>query len=384
MGSASVPPTRSGDQDRLQSPFSVPTTAIPANTPIANADGQAIQYDSRVAQAAHVSEVPSGDTLTQVSADKWERLGRGFLGRQVDRKTQLTSDIEDQLSRQDSLDTDLGRDLLSDPDAASGQAGAEARTGDPVKGLLDDSNLVVAGSSKSKNATSLNELVERVVYYTLVVISVGVGFIAFGKLWQTRTVAKVDETNSDTELKVLNTIKLSSKVTLTLVGIGSEKIVVAADQVGVKSVIRLGDEGGSELDAFQSFEAVMSGADHPHDRPATPPKSKKPEPKPKPEPIPEPKAEPRADRYTLDMIGKVLSEANQSEGAEPKGAEPRRDRPAKIIRSSAPIANRTSSNTSSLPSSKDDDQAEVIAAMEAAMTESGLKDLILQSLKSKR
>lgn len=225
------------------------------------------------------------------------------------------------------------------------------------------------------NSGQLNELVERVVYYTLIVISLGVGFVAVSKIWQTKASTRVDDSSENSDLKVLNSIKLSSKVTLTLVGIGHEKVVVASDHDGVKSVIRIGDDGHSSLDEFRSFEDMMASVDEKAGQP------KQKIEKPKPQTSPEPVVQPRSDRYTLDMIGKVLEDATRTEVAEPG-----RERPSRIIRGDSGGAEpkSLSGQPAKRPERKEADQAAIVAVMEAAMTESGLKELVLQSLKAKR
>ena len=93
------------------------------------------------------------------------------------------------------------------------------------------------------------KLIERIAYNTLFVLILGVGFIFVAKKWLKPGGAAVNQVGSDFE--VLNTLSLPGKSNLLLVKVDDERLLVAIDPAGIKSVLHLTDSFAEKLGVYE-------------------------------------------------------------------------------------------------------------------------------------
>ncbi len=179
---------------------------------------------------------------------------------------------------------------------------------------------------------SLQDLVKQLGFSTLFVLFFGVGFIVIAKVWTSFNSKATQPTTPSNQFEVVTELKLAGKSCLTLVEVDSQRLVIAADPTGIKSVVPLSESFANRLAAFESdgepqqpftdrlsVTAVDSASDDPADT----------------------GVEPKDMTYSLGTIGK----RRQARSAESKTRQ------------------------------------QVQSEMESALTESGLKELILKSLR---
>ena len=192
-----------------------------------------------------------------------------------------------------------------------------------------------AGSNVTESPVSqesLQDLVKQLGFSTLFVLFFGVGFIVIAKLWTSFNSKATQPTTPSNQFEVVTELKLAGKSCLTLVEVDSQRLVIAADPTGIKSVVPLSESFANRLAAFEpdgepqqpfadrlSASTTDSASDDPTDT----------------------GVEPKDMTYSLGTIGKP----RQSQSAESKTRQ------------------------------------QVQSEMEAALTESGLKELILKSLR---
>lgn len=113
------------------------------------------------------------------------------------------------------------------------------------------------------------KLIERIAYNLLFVLTLGVGFIFVAKKWMKVGGAEVKPSKS--EFEVLNTLNLPGKSTLMLIKVNSNRLMVATDSTGVKSVVHLTDSFTENIDAYDDvpepsavnqLQQTRSFADH--------------------------------------------------------------------------------------------------------------------------
>ena len=113
------------------------------------------------------------------------------------------------------------------------------------------------------------KLIERIAYNLLFVLTLGVGFIFVAKKWMKVGGAEVKPSKS--EFEVLNTLNLPGKSTLMLIKVNSDRLMVATDSTGVKSVVHLTDSFTENIDAYDDvpepsavnqLQQTRSFADH--------------------------------------------------------------------------------------------------------------------------
>ena len=113
------------------------------------------------------------------------------------------------------------------------------------------------------------KLIERIAYNLLFVLTLGVGFIFVTKKWMKVGGAEVKPKQS--EFEVLNTLNLPGKSTLMLIKVNSDRLMVAIDSTGVKSVVHLTDSFTENIDAYDDvpeqsavnqLQQTRSFADH--------------------------------------------------------------------------------------------------------------------------
>jgi flagellar biogenesis protein FliO len=95
------------------------------------------------------------------------------------------------------------------------------------------------------------ELIEKIGYNTLFVLAFGVGFIFVAKAWLKPNANKPPA--DSTEFEVLSSLKLPGKSNLMLVKVDSERLLVALDPTGVKSVTHLSDSFADKLESYSEI-----------------------------------------------------------------------------------------------------------------------------------
>lgn len=109
----------------------------------------------------------------------------------------------------------------------------------------------------AKSQSKLQDVAEKVIYNTMIVLSIGVGFVLVAKQFLKPKKASSKNENSN-EFNVVSSMKLAPKVTLMLVEVGDDRLVVATDPTGIKSVVRLTESFATTLGAMDgSADAEM-------------------------------------------------------------------------------------------------------------------------------
>ena len=183
-------------------------------------------------------------------------------------------------------------------------------------------------------------LAEKLATNTMIVMVCGIGFILIAKQWMKLKPRKSKPTQAGFE--IVARIQVSPKSYLMEVNLGEERLVVATDPSGVKSVIRLTDTFSQTLDSFtdDETEAVNpTGTETRRDHKAA-----------RVETLND---RDNSDRYSLATLGK--SKPNRQS-----------DQPAKHGKNTITEA----------------EEAAIRIEMEEALAKHGLKNIILQNLKS--
>lgn len=119
----------------------------------------------------------------------------------------------------------------------------------------DNSDPSLAGLGFKTEGVS-RELIEKIGYNTMFVLAFGVGFIFVAKAW-----LKPKATHSKTEtteFEIVSTLKLPGKSNLMLVKVDSERLLVASDPTGVKSVTHLSDSFADKLESYSEISEPMA------------------------------------------------------------------------------------------------------------------------------
>ena len=139
---------------------------------------------------------------------------------------------------------------------------------------LAPSELSTDTSNPEVRSADFTTRVKDLTYNTLIVLAFGVGFIFVAKVWFTK---KPQQQSPETAVNfdVLSTLKIAPKCNLMLIQIGQDRLVVATDTLGVKSVVRLTDSFGSQLDSFDTEPSdqeaeIPTPKIHRNDGPAAP------------------------------------------------------------------------------------------------------------------
>ena len=95
-------------------------------------------------------------------------------------------------------------------------------------------------------------MIEKIAYNTLFVLAFGVGFVLIAKVWIKPGNTK--NATSEDGIEVISSLKLPAKSNLMLVSVRGEKLLVALDASGVKSVVHLTDSFANKLAAYSEIE----------------------------------------------------------------------------------------------------------------------------------
>jgi hypothetical protein len=139
----------------------------------------------------------------------------------------------------------------------------------PLGAMLPDQSKPVNRSaeslpiSKQFDSERFQKLLKQLGINTGIVMCVGIGFILIAKQWVKGKRPKTRTANATIQIK--STLKLSPKSSLFLVQTGEHRLIVASDQNGIKSVVRLTDSFTNTLDSISDIagevENEASGSD---------------------------------------------------------------------------------------------------------------------------
>ena len=239
--------------------------------------------------------------------------------------------------------------------SASAESASPAINTEPKPQQLSDAENVLSslGTSESSDASAsrfasdggkMRLLAEKLAINTVIVMVCGVGFIFIARQWLK---LKRPVTNTpEVAFEIKSKIQISPKSHLMLVNLGSERLVVATDATGVKSLIRLTDSFADTLDAMENEETEEVPADFMSALAGAAANNR------------DDNRSSGANLYSLATVGKSK--------AAPLTNTEQRDRAAGL---KAPK-----------PDSEAAREAAIRKQMEEALTKHGLKDLILQKM----
>ena len=110
---------------------------------------------------------------------------------------------------------------------------------------------------KQQEQVRFQQLIQNIAWSTCIVLVVGVGFIFAAKQWIQRKTPTRKQ--AETPIKIASTLRLSPKSSLFLVEAGEQRLIVASDQNGIKSVVAL-DGARSEEESFAATLTSLSEA----------------------------------------------------------------------------------------------------------------------------
>lgn len=183
-----------------------------------------------------------------------------------------------------------------------------------------------------------HDLMENIAYNTLLVLGLAIGFILIARPFLKRK-ASANLPDEPARFQIISTIKVGAKSSLMLVQVADDRLVVATDAGGIKSVLRLTESFAGTLGSLEEEEEEE---DTPTQEFVMPPAPQAPPASPA---SPQPKA-----AYSLASIGQAAMK-------------------------SAPKPSPPKSETA-------DSEAEIRKKMEAALLEHGFKDLILKTIQA--
>ena len=181
-------------------------------------------------------------------------------------------------------------------------------------------------------------LIKHLAINTCIVLCFGLGIIVVAKKYFKGSAPRAKKATETNTIEIKSTLKLSPKSSLHLVEANDQRVIVAIDQTGIKSMIRLTESFASTLDSIEDLASTgLSDSGNPSDATNH-----------------EPESNIAAGTYSLGAIG----EGHRSNPV-PENPTPR---PA-------------------VTSTRKDNEDAIRRKMEAALREHGLKDLILDTLK---
>lgn len=178
-----------------------------------------------VEMTAGVSRLPKPETTPTPAAD--------------DKQSQTVASLiaNRSGSTKSSTDKGFGRDLLEES--------VSEESSPPIQALLQN----IAGS-------------------TCLVLILGVGFIVVAKRVMKGKQTAAGEKTEELKIHVVANLRLAPKSNLHLVEVGKQRVLVASDSTGIKSVVSLTDSFANSLDSFHETmpaEELTSTDDSPQD-----------------------------------------------------------------------------------------------------------------------
>jgi flagellar biogenesis protein FliO len=111
--------------------------------------------------------------------------------------------------------------------------------------------MVRTGSSRG-----FQELLQRIATSTCLVIILGIGFILVAKRFMTNAPGKPSKGPSKESIQIVNSIRLNPKSNLHLVEVASQRVLVACDLNGIKSVVSLTPSFAETFDEYHEESPV--------------------------------------------------------------------------------------------------------------------------------
>ena len=139
-----------------------------------------------------------------------------------------------------ALNSSTGKQASSDS-VFGRKLAAEKRSGDLSKPQFQDLLGNIAGS-------------------TCLVLILGVGFILVAKRVTKGKVAKSKQKSDQPQINVVANLRLTPKSNLHLVEVGKQRVLVASDAAGIKSVVSLTNSFASELDSLDDEVATEAAS----------------------------------------------------------------------------------------------------------------------------
>jgi hypothetical protein len=200
---------------------------------------------------------------------------------------------------------------------------SDAQSTSPAASESGDSDASATPLNRKFDREKFQALIRQLAINTGIVMCIGIGFIVVAKQY-VNSKQPHSKKKTETPIEIKSTLKLSPKSNLHLIEAGDHRLIVAMDQNGIKSVVKLTDSFAGTLD---SFEDLIT--DETSDTSTLPTESAK------------------AGTYSLATVGQAVASSPKS--------------------------------TKTTPAVNEHD--EIRRKMEAALCDHGLKDLILESLK---
>lgn len=331
-------------------PLSRSSASISGGPPRLEYSSNQIRRDTQVRPAVLDREVPVAKN-TGVARNEMSPV-IDILDR-INSRMSTPQDKSSELTTSESATNSRSIGLITNPGDEIGSAGNNDSATLDVSSMLKPEELSSTDQSQSMQVGSANQsdftkLIEKVCYSTLFVLVVGIGFVFVAKKIQGKGVATPAKAEA-LEFDVIGKIDLSPKAALTLVQVGEERIVVASDSIGVKSVVHL--NGKSSSDPLTSFGEAMELADIGFE----------------PTQLQTP-LETKASTYSLEEIGSAIRKSSAIKGAEANvEIEPTRS-------SARPSTKRQATKN----------DAKIQAEMELALAKTGLKDIVLKMIQAER
>ena len=279
-----------------QSASRIPVQRDPTPSPMPH---ETIRVDANVNPANYVAEsksdlTPLGNLLESLNRPAIAPStppGQRIPPVQSTPKASLSDVIERLNSTSDSMETPVGDPAESHP----GETSPEDEVASP-------------GTIAKFDQEKFQGLLKQLATNTCLVMGIGVGFILVAKRFVSGK--KPAPRKDGLTIEIKSTLKLSPKSSLHLVQAGEQRLIVANDQNGIKTVVPLTESFASTLDSITEIATDL-------------------EPDPKPEPKPKPKPEPENQRYSRSHA--QLVRCTFGDGTEKQGktaGEPDDSRPA--------------------------------------------------------
>ncbi len=122
-----------------------------------------------------------------------------------------------------------------------------------------ESSAIGKGQTKRSDQQRLQNLIQSIAWSTCLVLAVGIGFIFSAKLWLGRSTPK--EKQPESPIKIASTLRLSPKANLFLVEAGEQRLIVASDQDGIKSMVALNESAGESKSFAETLQSLSEASD---------------------------------------------------------------------------------------------------------------------------
>ncbi len=112
--------------------------------------------------------------------------------------------------------------------------------------------------SAGKSQQKLRDLLQQIATSTCLVIFLGVGFIVVAKRVMRTRIPKANQAPDASRIHVVANLRLTPKSNLHLVEVGDQRVLVASDLNGIKSVVSLTNSFGAALDSLDDTMSLAS------------------------------------------------------------------------------------------------------------------------------